>query len=143
MITFPRPFVNKSQRKSKFAHCSHFRHTYRAFKYEKSVLQNRVLGVQNSKISPRGPTMVGRGVCSRKSCDFHSGGRSGAVIRSVTPKSKDERGMSRGDEAIRDLQCCKLRLNPNWMNARDVRPWSSTHPHAQEFSRGTRSLKQL
>ena len=32
----------------------------------KGVLENRVLGLLKPQISPRGPTMVGRGVCSHR-----------------------------------------------------------------------------
>jgi hypothetical protein len=39
----------------------------------KSVLENRVLGLLKRQISPRGPTMVGRGVCSHRGPGAHGG----------------------------------------------------------------------
>ena len=41
----------------------------------KSVLENGVLGPQKGQISPRGPTMVGRGVCSPRGLASESGPR--------------------------------------------------------------------
>ena len=53
---------------------------FRWLLWTKCVLENRVLGSQKGQISPRDPTMVGRGVCSHRGPVGHT--------RSAQPKSQ-------------------------------------------------------
>ena len=76
----------------------------------KSVLENCIFGPKNSQISPRGPTMVGRGVCSPRGLASESGPRI---------CYKHQFGLYKGKVALRHLT---NRTTHFHLNAESVNP---------------------
>ena len=80
----------------------------------KSVFENGVLGPQKGQISPRGPTMVGRGVCSPRGLASESGPRI---------CYKHQFGLYKGKMALRHLtnRTTHFHLNPVGVKIHAVR----------------------